>query len=314
MVTATALELPIRVCDSGTPEWYQARLTGIGASEAAAAAGLSEYDTPLELYHRKRGNLPETRDDDAMRLGRLLEPIVASEFQHKTGLKVNAFDQPGLCRHPVDEFVLATPDYLLLTEPIELLETKATMWYMAENLGEQNSDEVPKDWLCQAQQQMYVMGLAVCHIAALIDGRTLKTFRVERNDDLIDGLVSAERELWERIQNEDPPEADWEHESTPRLIKEIYGTVNGDVIELPMEAAEAWIAAEAIRESITQSEANWETLRARVRVAIGENSAGVLPGTDRMIRRKLIQRAGYTVDATEYVDMRAVNVPKAKSK
>src|SRR4051812_1639091 len=72
-----------------SPAWYAARSTGIGASEIAAAAGLSRYATPLEIYARKRGLMPEIEDNDAMRLGRKLEPVVKSEFCERTGLTLD---------------------------------------------------------------------------------------------------------------------------------------------------------------------------------------------------------------------------------
>lgn len=103
---------PIHECAADDPRWQDLRLTGIGASESAAACGLSEWMSPLELWHRKRQHLPPIPDNRAMRLGRKLEPIIADEFELETGLKIS-HRSPGLYRHDVLNYILATPDGII---------------------------------------------------------------------------------------------------------------------------------------------------------------------------------------------------------
>lgn len=60
----------------------------IGASEVAAVIPdgqgrvLSRYTTPVELWQRKRGLLPEAPSSPVMRLGNLLEPLIWEQSYH----------------------------------------------------------------------------------------------------------------------------------------------------------------------------------------------------------------------------------------
>jgi putative phage-type endonuclease len=299
----TTLE-PQVVCLPNTEEWKAARNTGIGSSEAAAAAGLSEWRTPLEVYYKKTGQLKIDLDNVAsVRLGHLLEPIVVQEFCTLTGETLDKYPLP-MCRHAVHPFVLATGDALLRSG--KGLEAKTTTWRMASRLGDDHTDDVPIDILCQAQQQAAVYGWDAVWVSFLIDGRTLRNFHVERNDDLIEGLIDAERELWERIQNADPPEPDWAHPKTPQLIRQIYKSVKpGKRITFSPEMVEAQKRYEEIARQTKELDAEQKLIRAKQTVELGDAEAGFL-GDGRMLRMKVVNRAGYTVKPSEYVDCRVV--------
>lgn len=291
------------IASPDTPEWYAARSTGIGSSEAAAACGVSSYSTPLEVYARKVGQLDEKQDNDAMRLGRLLEPIVAQEFARRSGIGIAQYPV-GMLRSADLPCMLATPDAVL--ESGELLECKTTSGWRAKSLGEQGSDAIPDEWLCQAQQQLHVAGLAVCHIAVLIDGRNLWTGRVERNELVIDQMKEAEGELWERIEQRDPPPALWTHPSTPRLVRELHTLVSDKVIELPEEIAKLWAQQKEIRDTIRSLTEEADSIKARVLDVIGDAGAAILPGGLRKIVRRQIGESDVAYTRKAYIDVREV--------
>ena len=296
----------IEVAQPKTDEWYAARKTGIGASEIAAAAGLSRYSTPFEVYCRKRGELPEFEGNAATRLGNKLEPIVVSEFVESTGINVRRYPVPML-RHPKFAFVLATPDAEL--ESDEVLEVKTTNWRVAKvDYGDEDSDFIPQEYLCQAQIQMAVTGYLVCRFAVLVDGRELKTYQVERNDSLIDGLIGAASDLWKRIENGDPPEPTWHHPSTLDLMKDLYRNVDpGKVVSLSDAARDAWAKYEELGKQSKQISDDRDAAKARVLAEIGDAAAGDL-ADGRCVRRSVIEKAPYTVTPTPYVDVRAVKL------
>lgn len=293
---------PVEVALPHTEEWYAARSTGIGASEIAAAAGLSPYSTPLELYHRKRGELPEIEPSEPMILGNLLEPVVKARFCQVEGITF-ANPSPPMFRHGVHQPITATPDAII--DAVTLFEAKTASWRMKGSWGDQNSDDVPPHYLCQCQQQMAVMNAAAVRLAVLFDGAELKRFTVLRNDELITLLISAALELWERIQNGDPPPPDWSHPSTPKLIREIHSSIEDARIELSPDETAAWEQYEELGRMVRDTEAHRDELKARVLHAIGGNFAGLLPD-GRMVRRKLIEKEPYTVTPKPYIDARAV--------
>lgn len=67
--------------DATREAWLAARLPGITASEIAAVIGISPFDSPFSLYWKKLGVIAETADNDAMSLGRHLEPWIADRYE-----------------------------------------------------------------------------------------------------------------------------------------------------------------------------------------------------------------------------------------
>lgn len=290
------------VAPSGTPEWYEARKTGIGASEIATAAGLNPYQTPLELYLRKRGEIGEVEDNDYMRMGRLLEPVVKAEYCHRFGVEL-IDPSPPMYRHGMLGHILATPDGVIT--PTRGLEAKTASWRMKREYGAEGSDDAPENYVCQCQAQMAVMGFSEVDLAVLFDGAHLKCFKVLRNEDLIRLLLGAATELWQRICDGRPPEPDWEHSSTPRLIRELHSTIKDTRIWLTDEEVDLWSQYEKWGKVKSEADKHQKILKARLEHAIGDHGAGVLPD-GRMIRRKTIAAQSYWVDKEPYIDVRAV--------
>ena len=298
------------IADPDTPDWHRLRLTGIGASEAAAAAGISEWRTPLDVFVAKRAEIAPREPTDAMRLGNLLEPVVQAEFIRRTGMAI-VHSPVGLMRHHAYPWVLATPDAILCEHRYgpstmdSVGEWKTTTWRQAAKLGEEDTDDIPVDWLCQVQQQMAVTGLLVAHVAALIDGRTLRTYQVESNPDLQLELIEAERELWERIENNDPPEPTWEHPAALRAVQECFRTVEEDRKQLSAEACLTWEYYEECGRKIADLKKEQSAAKAHVLYEIGNSGCAQLDD-GRVIKRTLRPEAQVEYVRKAYVDVRAV--------
>lgn len=293
---------PVIVAKPNTPEWYQARREGIGASEVAVAVGLSPWSTPAELYYRKRGELPDIQENDAMRLGRLLEPVVKSEFVHRTGLQF-ADANPPMAKNPRFDGIFATPDGIVC--PGELFEGKTASFRMRDEWGEEGTDDIPKGYVLQCQAQLAVWCAEMVHVGVLIDGSNFRYYRVLRNDELIRLIIEAATELWLRIKEGRPPEPDWTHPATPDLIREMNRTVNDIRVRLLPQDVEAWAEYESKTAQSEKLKKEAKAAKAKVEYSLGENFAGLLPD-GRMVRRKMIEVAGYTVETKTRMDVRAV--------
>ncbi len=286
---------------SGTPEWYAARKTGIGASEAAAACGMSEWATALDIYLRKRQLVDEQADNQRMRMGRRLEPIIIDEYEDRSGLSV--VRPCGLMRHPEHPHIFATPDGDI-PQVDKGLECKATNFRQAARLGDEGTDSILDEWLLQSQQGMAVTGRKIWDVAVLVDGFDLKVFTVERNESLIACIIAAETELWQRIQNGDPPEPDWTHARTPELIRELHGVSEGLLVALSVDAARDWELQARISERLKKWERLRDGLKARALHAMGEAEVAVLPDGLRRLKRFTVERAEHIVKASRFVSIR----------
>ena len=130
---------PIEVAAPRTPEWYAARRTSFGASQAYAV-----IERPLEVYCEVKGLTRPMEDNLFLKRGRALEPILIDEFERLTGIEVVARSMP-MYRHPEFRYVSATPDADLANG--ELLEAKTATRFSQKcrQLGTEETDEVPED-------------------------------------------------------------------------------------------------------------------------------------------------------------------------
>jgi predicted phage-related endonuclease len=82
-------------------EWLRWREPNINASEAGALFGIDRHCSPLMLYHRKLGTIPQEEENHAMRRGRWLEPaVLKATAEVRPDLEITApnsyFDDPAL--------------------------------------------------------------------------------------------------------------------------------------------------------------------------------------------------------------------------
>ena len=193
-------ELPQPEAAADTPEWHEVRSTGIGASECAAACGLSDYATPTHIWDRKV-NGTTIPDNAAMKWGRMLEPLIAEQWSEENDTPI-AWMSPGVYRHPEHPMILASPDGWIDRQ--RLLEVKSTTWRT--ELGDEDSDSVPFEWWMQAQQQMLVTEThQVAFAVFILDARNVKTFVVERDESIHERIIDRERKLWQCVVDKTPP-------------------------------------------------------------------------------------------------------------
>lgn len=149
------------------------RKTFIGASESAAVCGVSPFATPHSVY-RAKVHGEQIESTMPMRLGHFIEPFIADEFTRATGheLRLSQF-----YRHPKMDFLGANPDREITIEGVDgLVELKNTSYWPGQQWGQGGADQVPEHYLIQIVHQMMVTGRKFCILAAMIDGRELRTF------------------------------------------------------------------------------------------------------------------------------------------
>lgn len=193
-------------------QWLKEHNRHIGSSDAAAACGRSQYSQPRDVYNQKVCGISKFATKQ-MRRGRRYERPIAEEYSER-------YDVPllyplSMYQHPEIEYVCATPDAAVITGGAANVgvEIKLCDWWRARKLGEEETDEVFDDWLIQAQHQMWTCGFDVIEIFVCLDHSTHRLFRVERNDELIKVIASAERFVWKAIEAGRPPEVDYFHET-----------------------------------------------------------------------------------------------------
>lgn len=306
-------QTPIPGPATKTPEWYENRFYDpqrterpviFGASEAAAALNVTKHGSALELYLQKRREMPvaDYSANEAVQAGNYLEPAVLAWYSDRSKLEEVGCElvlEPTSYFHPVHAFMSATPDAIVQRssdgEWLKSVDAKCSTFrrwdefgLSEDKFGVEGTDQVPLDYMCQAQQQMAVLGVVVVDFPVLLDGRHLKIYTVRRSDELIAKIVAAEAELAERIRDGRPPEPNWSLPGAPELIRELYGLESGQVTSLDESDAEAWTDYMALGLKIKEMETRRDEIKAQLLWKIGSAEIGRFPSGDVELRRCVV--------------------------
>ena len=234
--------------------WLEQRRTGIGGSDVAAILGLSKWKTPLQVFMEKRGQLADIGDNEPMRWGRLLEPVILARYADVTGHAV--LRPTGILRHPHNEFMIASLDGMTPNERVVEAKTART----AEGWGEPGTDEVPQDYLLQTQHYLAVTGFAVADIAVLIGGSDFRLYEVPADKELQGMMIEAEAEFWRRVLADDPPEP----VSYADVVARFGRASKAVTVEAPAEIVEAAANLRSLRARMKTLEAEEEHFKAAI--------------------------------------------------
>lgn len=219
-----------------TPEWHAIRAEGIGASEIAAVVGLSPFESPFSLWHRKAGNLPGPDPSNPLFYwGHALEPLVAARFGelHPEWPHVMPI---GTYVHADRPWQIANVDRALWplrkSDPKSLLEIKTTRY--GDNWGPSGSDEIPVHVRCQVMQQMDVFSAPYAWVAVLIGGNDYREYRIPFDEADATALREAGAAFWASLQTDDEPPIDASFE-TFQAIRELHPDIDGE--DVPIDPA-----------------------------------------------------------------------------
>lgn len=132
-------------------EWLERRRKYIGGSDAAAALGVSRFKTRLQLCLDKWGEADD-EPTEVMRRGTILEPLVAHLYHEATAHST----APGswiMCEYY--PWMAATPDLVDKDEDC-IVQLKTASWWGRHKWGESGSQDIPDDYMIQAQHEMTV--------------------------------------------------------------------------------------------------------------------------------------------------------------
>lgn len=178
--------------DMPREEWLKLRKQGIGGSDAGAICGLNPYTSAMDVYFSKTQENPEVEsyDNEAMKQGRDLEEYVAKRFVEEAGLKVRRSN--AMYVHEKFPFMIADVDRLLVGQNVGL-ECKTASPYTADKWKD---GQIPAHYLAQCYHYMAVLGADAWYIAVVIYGREFKFVRIERDEEVIQNLISIEERFW----------------------------------------------------------------------------------------------------------------------
>lgn len=180
--------------EQGTREWLEWRHNGIGASDASTIMGENRFSSAAALLREKRGPVGEPFENEAMALGKRLEPEARKRFIAKTGKDV----RPACLQSTQYHWLRASLDGLTVNHDavVEIKCGRSAYWSTAKTRS------VPDYYYGQLQHIMAVTGLDTLDFWCYWPDNPELLLPVERNDDYIELLLSKELQFWNDVQRD----------------------------------------------------------------------------------------------------------------
>jgi putative phage-type endonuclease len=169
---------------NGSPEWHELRNEPgvIGGSDIAASAGLSNWTSPITLWAKKTGQIPdEVTPNMSMKLGTILEePILELFADEHPELKILT---TGTWANKTYPWMRANPDGLYLDANGDwgIVEVKFSRDYWT---------QVPQSYRAQVLWYMKVFGIRQAKLVALA-GSSYQEYDIEWDQFEADTLFEA---------------------------------------------------------------------------------------------------------------------------
>lgn len=261
-------------------EWLANRTQGIGASEAGTVLGLNPWESPYQLWRRKKGLDKPKEENFAMKAGHYLEDAVSKFYADETGAYI--------IKNTTEDFTIldterpwlrVSPDRLFWRTETTRSDKHKSVLECKTTQMEIDPDNLPKHWFCQLQMNMGVGEYDNGALAWLTMGRQFGYRDIKFDREFYDWMTGEITEFWQRyiIGNEEPPL------STPDdvLIKYPRHT-EGKTVEATGEIMEMVIRLKQIKDEIKPKEAEQAEIEASLKQFFADAETILSPQGDVM--------------------------------
>ena len=229
--------------------WLQEREKGIGSSEVGTILGVNPWETPYQLWMRKKGLAPRKQENAAMRAGHILESAVATFFEHDSGRQViKSSDGDWLAVDTEREFLRVSPDRTYWLDEGRskdnkgILECKTTQMDIPD-------DDIPDHWFCQLEYQLGVMGYQQGSLAWLTRGQKFGYRDITFDPEFYAYMTSEIEKFWVDyvLGDQEPPVTTIED-----VMQKFSRSKTGKVVEATPEVMDAITNLKSIRPQLDQ--------------------------------------------------------------
>lgn len=255
-----------------TTEQIERRRKGIGGSDAPSILGIHPTRGPLSVFMSKAMRVDDDLDDEErIRWGNLLEPVIREEAARRLELSVTAPKDTFV--HRDHEWMLGNVDGLLSDGSI--LETKNIDWMQArDKLGEPGTDAADYSHIVQVQHYMEVLDRDHARVAYLVGGNDLRIYEVPRDRELGALLVDQLGRFWrENVLADVPPPM---HLDSPSIVSEYlklrYPRDNGEVLTAAGVVVDLLTELRSVKRAASQAKSREAVLSNEIRAVMGDAS------------------------------------------
>jgi len=207
-----------------TPEQLEFKKGKIGASQCAAALGVSPWQSQAGLYHEILGNvIPEPLGEKGI-IGNEMEPVIIKAYERETGIKV--YPVPDTLIHPKHPWMIAHLDGAM-PEYQMTLEIKNIGWTVAHHWGENGDPKgTPMYVTAQCVHQAILAEVDRIDVAAFFGGNELRVYPLDITPEAKASVMNGLTRFWDKVTNKVQPEMT---DKDIDLLKQLYWQANKDV-------------------------------------------------------------------------------------
>jgi putative phage-type endonuclease len=299
-----------------TKEQLEARK--IGGSDVATILGLNPWKTAAELWLEKRG---ETEPDDLsenenVEAGNVMEDAIAELTQRRL---TRMWEREIKLRRSNQTIV--NPKYPWLTVHIDRdivgdkrgVELKNVGWRSAPMWGEPGTDAIPEYYITQPHTYMLVKDYPVWTVSAYFGGSDLRVYEVQRDREMDEIIIERTHDFWHRcVIGGVPPEVDLNSKGAATALKKLYPGTTGETIQATQKEHNWLEVMEDAAKLASQYESVAEVAKLHL-LSCMKGATNLAFDDGRILRRKQVNRAGYTVEPSSYVESRIVKPKKGEA-
>lgn len=261
--------------------WLELRKGGIGSSEVGTILGLNPYETPYQLWRKKKGLDAPTPENFAMRAGHYLEDAVSLLYQDETGneiIKSSAGD--WLIVNNERPFLRVSPDRTCWKRGMARKHDNKGIVECKTTQKEVDGDSLPQHWFCQLQYQLGVAELNWGAIAWLTAGREFGYRDLTFDKDFYDWMIEEVTRFWvDCIQGNQEPLAINVEDVILKSPRHITGKMLNADEQIIAELAEL----KELREELAALDQRKKAIEESIKMTMGDAEALVLPNSDDVL-------------------------------
>lgn len=262
-------------------EWLKVRESGIGSSEVSTILGINPFETPYQLYLRKKGMMPAKEENFAMRAGHYLEDAVSRFYSDKTGVQIiksSAVD--WIIRDNDRPYLQVSPDRTFWIPGLPknkhnkaILECKTTQLEVDEL-------DVPQHWYIQLQYQLGVAGYTQGALAWLTKGREFGSRDFAFDADIYAWITDEVQRFWtDYICGDLVPESI----NVDDIMLRNPRHRDGKYIEADDELQRECEQLKELKEMLDIKNKEKKEIEERIKLKMGDAEAIVMPGTTNFL-------------------------------
>jgi predicted phage-related endonuclease len=237
----------------------------IGGSTIAAAAGIDPYLSPTALFLRMTGAIPEPESNGHMRIGKALEPVIIDLLREDGAIaRLPRARQATILRGRGSS---GTPTRS--GAPARLRDRVQGHRGMGAPVVERRRRR-PVTWQAQVQTYMHLTGTDRAVIAALIDGTTLRTVEVQRDDRAIGMLLERAERFYGMLCRGEIPELDGSKSTRDALHERFAEATPGRKVRASRAVRDVVEEMRQLKASLDAHERQYEERRRMVEATMGD--------------------------------------------